>query len=200
MLKLIYAAQRNPNLSPSDFIRRWRKHGAFTMSLPNWEHALTYVQALPLADTKPEPIDAIAIYCAQDSLFNDQSPQGQKVIDAIREDEQATFATPIPEVALWVEETELIPGPFGGFAVYAFFDAVESARTALNDLDTSQLSRLTLNTRANVLPSGRSDQAVIEIASTNRQRLTEIATAMVPDATLVVLTQEAPFWDMRTLA
>jgi hypothetical protein len=208
MLKLIYAAQRNTNLSPSDFIRRWRRHGAFTMSLPNWKHALTYVQAQPLANEKPDNIDAIAIYSAKDTLFDDTSSTGQDLISAIEADERETFATQIPAVAMWVSEQTIKEGPFGGFGLYVFFNALMDARAWLVNIDTHDLGRIVLNVRSDishaagdprvtVIPSGLPYEAVIEINSLDLSVLTAVHDSTPADQALCVLTQEAPLWDAR---
>lgn len=208
MLKLIYAAQRNPNLSPSDFIRRWRRHGAFTMSLPNWEHALTYVQALPLPATKPNDIDAIAIYSAQDTLFDDTSRAGQDLISAIEADERETFATQIPAVAMWVSEQTIKAGPFGGFGLYVFFNTLADANAWLVTVDPNNLGRIVLNVRSDiactagdttvtVIPSGLTYEAAIEINSLDLSVLTVLHDSTPADQALCVLTQEAPLWDAR---
>jgi hypothetical protein len=208
MLKLIYAAQRNPALSPSDFIRRWRKHGAFTMSLPNWEHALTYVQTLPVAPTKPEHIDALAIYSANDTLFSDTSSRGQEIIELIEADERETFATQIPQVAMWVSEQVIVPGPFGGYSLYVFFNQHATATQWLESQKTVDLARVVLNTRTEiaqelgadeitVIPSGLDYEAVIELNSLDLSALTSLATSVPSDQALAVLGQEAPLWDVR---
>jgi hypothetical protein len=206
MLKLIYAAQRNTKLSSSDFIRRWRQHGAFTMSLPNWEHALTYVQALPLPESKPNDIDAIAIYSAKDTLFADTSRAGQDLISAIEADERETFATQIPEVAMWVSEYRIKEGPFGGFGLYVFFNAVADAKVWLATVDPNSLGRIILNVRSDiayaagdasvtVIPSGLPYEAVVEVNSLNVSVLTALHDSTPVDQALCVLTQEAPLWD-----
>ncbi len=205
MLKLIYAAQRNPKLSPSDFIRRWRQHGAFTMSLPNWEHALTYVQALPLTRNKPAHIDAIAIYSAKDTLFDDTSTAGQDIIKAIEADERETFFTQIPAVAMWVSEHVLKEGPFGGFGLYVFFNALADARAWLVNINTNEVGRIVLNVRSDiayaagdtsvtVIPSGLPYEAVVEVNSLNVSVLTALHDSTPVDQALCVLTQEAPLW------
>jgi hypothetical protein len=208
MLKLIYAAQKNPDLSPSDFIRRWRRHGAFTMSLPNWEHALTYVQALPVMDTKPEHIDALAIYCAKDTLFSDSSTGGQEIIEAIEADERETFATQIPAVAMWVSEQVIVPGPFGGYSAYVFFNQYETAKQWLINQSTDAFARVVLNTRTEiaqnlgdekvtVIPSGLAYEAVIELNSLKLSALTSLVRSVPSGQALAVLGQEAPLWDVR---
>ncbi|MGB1139454.1 MAG: hypothetical protein ACPG1A_01075 [Halioglobus sp.] len=204
MLKLIYLAQRKPGFSFDEFVCRWRQHGALGMSLPLWRFALGYVQAEPI---KPSPFaaasdeyDAVCCYMVQDEMFSSMTEADLPGAAAMAADELETFSGPIPDVALWVSEETLRPGPLGGFTSYLFYTDTDKALAMARQVrDADSLSRVILNRRddnacgpdANTLPYS----AVLELSANTLSGLGVGTDERLADADVAVITREAVLWD-----
>jgi len=204
MLKLIYLAQRKPGFSFDEFVCRWRRHGALGMSLPLWRFALGYVQAEAVRssslDAASDDYDAVCCYMVQDEMFDRMTAEDMPGAAAMAADELETFSGPIPEVALWVSEEHIRPGPLGGFTAYLFCrDADNAAAITRQVADTATLDRVILNRRndnacgpqANTLPFA----AVVELSASTLHDLQSAAGERLADADIAVVTREAVLWD-----
>ncbi len=207
MMKLIYLAQKKPGFSRDAFLARWRRHGALGMAQPLWRHAIGYIQAEPiepaLIQGLSEDYDAIATFCLGDNMFSDlgaDDAEGSRVMAA---DELETFATPIPEVSLWVNEEPIKPGDLGGFGAYLFYQdataAIAAATVAASDPRSTRVflnhrNDNLLGERANTLPYA----AVVEFATASLDDLRDLLTAereVFCAADVAVATREAVLWD-----
>lgn len=211
MLKLIYLAKRKPGFTVDEFVCRWRRHGALGMSLPLWRFALGYVQAEPL---RPAPIagasdafDAVACYMVSDDMFTAMGEADMPGAQQMAADELETFAGPIPQVSLWVQEEQLRAGELGGITAFLFFrDAAAARGVADRARNAAGLHRITLNLRddnrlgpeANTLPYA----AVLELAA---PAVPALADAVQPGtdnllerADVAVVTRAAVLWDRIT--
>ena len=204
-MKLIYLATRKPGFSADDFTRRWRMHGAVAMSTPFWRHALCYVQAevarpVTLAGASGA-YDGVAYLTLKASAFTaPRTPEDEASSQTLLEDEKHTFAGPIPQVSLWVEEEPIKPGEPGGMTAFLFFhDAAKARRTAEGLRHESRLNRVTLNTKgaAGHFPSTLPYGAVVEISAFSPEILAKVAQEMLGAADLAVVTRECVLWDRR---
>lgn len=207
MMKLIYLAQKKPGFSRDAFLARWRRHGALGMAQPMWRHTIAYIQAEPiqpaLVPGLSEDYDAIATFCLGDNMFADlgaTDAEGSRIMAA---DELETFATPIPEVSLWVTEEAIKLGDLGGFGAYLFYrDATAAAAAATVAASDPRSTRVFLNhrndnllgERANTLPYS----AIVEFATASLDELRDLLTAereVFCAADVAVATREAVLWD-----
>jgi hypothetical protein len=107
--KLIYLARRNPSLTRSEFVLRWRQHAALGMSKPRWRNIARYVHCDVLS--LPQPVgdithdfDAIGMIwhrspAARIAHLADSSSRLQ-----MEQDEAQTFAEPIVNDCLVARE------------------------------------------------------------------------------------------------
>jgi hypothetical protein len=102
--KLAYLAQRNPALSPEQFTRRWRQHGALAMSLPRWDSVGRYAQC----DCLPVPAGLSRASQEYDGIgivwFTDANPGSSADRERMRADERETFSAYVDEIALLLTE------------------------------------------------------------------------------------------------
>ena len=204
-MKLIYLATRKPGFSADDFTRRWRMHGAVAMSTPFWRHALCYVQAevarpVTLAGASGA-YDGVAYLTLKASAITaPRTAEDEASSQTLLEDEKHTFAGPIPQVSLWVEEEPIKPGEPGGMTAFLFFhDAAKARRTAEGLRHEARLNRVTLNTKgaAGHFPSTLPYGAVVEISAFSPEILAKVAQEMLGAADLAVVTRECVLWDRR---
>lgn len=206
MLKMIYLAKRKPGFSFDGFIRRWRQHGALGMSQPIWRYALGYVQAEPVI---PAPIkgasedyDAIACFMMQDEMFSGMTEEDMAGAVIMAEDELKTFAEPIPNVALWVQEDVIKAGELGGKTAFLFFEQASVAQAVADSAGAiNALNRVTLNRidskmgDMNTLPY----QAVVELSAPTLSVLTQALEPQLQNtlakSDVTVVAREGVFWD-----
>jgi hypothetical protein len=207
MIKLIYLAQKKTGFSRDAFLARWRRHGALGMAQPMWRHAIAYIQAEPtqpaLIQGLSEDYDAIATFCLGDNMFADLGADDAEGAQIMAADELETFATPIPEVSLWVTEEAVKPGDLGGFGAYLFYqDATAAAAAATVAASDDRTTRVFLNQRNDNLLGNRANTlpfaAVVEFATASLDALRELLNAereVFCAADVAVATQEAVLWD-----
>ena len=133
MGKLIYLAKRKADYSPMQFAARWRKHGSLAMSLPFFKHFSGYVQAdvvhpSPLPGAA-EDYDGIGmLWAPSEEFWRDPSPEDLSGVEAMLEDEKETFAGPIPQVSLMVDEEIARHTGEGRTTAYLYFKNSDRAR------------------------------------------------------------------------
>jgi len=211
MLKLMYLARRKPDLTRDQFTRRWRMHGARSMTTRFTEYSLCYSQAEPIIPSPvpggSEEYDAIAYNMITDNAFTDpRTPETAAEGRMMSADELETFSENIsPSVILWVTEEQVKPGEPGGVTAFLFFKDAGGARQAAEACRTiAETNRVTLNIRQadadkfgvkSTLPY----EAVVELATTDRATLVKVATgpaaSAIATADLVVYTRECILWD-----
>jgi len=111
--KLIYFAERHPDLTPAGFVARWRQHSRLGMSLPRWRNIARYTQcdtiALPASPLPQLACDGVALVVYRSEaarLAHLADRAGSAVMKA---DERATFARPVADFALLTEAVPLVP-------------------------------------------------------------------------------------------
>jgi len=135
--KLIYLARRNPALSRTDFVARWRRHGALGMSRPRWRNIARYVHCDVLDPPAPTPAvdpgyDAIGMVwhrspAARAAHLADTDSRLQ-----MEQDELETFARPIVETCLLAREHMLLAPPAASATAVKltrFLQATDDARS-----------------------------------------------------------------------
>lgn len=211
MLKLMYLEKRNPALTRDQFTRRWRMHGARSMTTKFTEYSLCYSQAEPII---PSPVpggcedyDAIAYNMISDNAFTDpRTPETAAEGKMMTADELETFSQNIsPNSILWVREEQVKPGEPGGVTAFLFFKDADLARQAAKSCQTvSDLNRVTLNLRQTDadkygVKSTLPFEAIVELAAKDRATLVKVATgpaaSAIASADLTVYTRECMMWD-----
>lgn len=202
MLKLIYLANRKPDFTFDEFVRRWRMHGATGMAQPLWRHTLSYVQSEPIfpaaIEGATEAYDAVATFTVSDSLFSGMTEEDIAGTSIMLEDELATFSQPIANVSLWVNEKSIKAGPLGSYTAYLFFGELNAARaTALEVKDASNLIRVTLNTADEAMGDGNTlpYRAIVELCAVSIPELAESVGRLVGAADVTVVARNAVLWD-----
>ncbi len=213
MFKLIYVAKRNPRLSPDQFTRRWRMHGAVGMSMPVWRHVVLYVQAEPI---RPVPVkgasdehDAVACWGVREEAFAGVPlPEDADAARIMAEDERETFADLIANTSLWTTELHLKGGEPGGTTAFLFFDdAGEAREVAAAYVPDERVHRVTLNTRRDGQALGPmtntlAHAAVVEVSTIGLPALASVldagAAAPFRRANRAIVTREAVLWDRRS--
>ncbi|MBI1385901.1 MAG: hypothetical protein GC150_13430 [Rhizobiales bacterium] len=102
--KLIYLAERHPDLTPAGFTTRWREHARLGMSLERWRNVRRYVHCDPLdvtglAGLPHAAADGVALvwYRSEASRIAHAGESPERAI--MRNDERETFARPVREFA-----------------------------------------------------------------------------------------------------
>lgn len=106
--KLIYFAERNPNLDGVQFLARWRQHARLGMSMPRWKNIHRYVHcdAVEMPDLKL-PVtwcDGVAIVCYRDEQSRLNHVSDKSAGPVLKQDELETFARPVRKVAILTDE------------------------------------------------------------------------------------------------
>ena len=206
MLKMMYLTTRKSSLSPDQFRRRWRQHGALAMSFDNWRFVEGYVQAEPLdrqaIPGASEKYDALALFYASGAVLSSQEEGDRLAAERMMEDEKETFEVLTLQASLWAAEERVKPGPLGGFGLYYFSEvddgAAEIARLAAT---FDQVHRVTINTpdpgmpdAANTLPY----RCAIEVATNTPDNAAIVArklNAAFEKPFELIATREIVFWD-----
>ena len=120
--KLIYFAERRPDMDRGAFRARWRAHARLGMSMPRWRNIHRYVHcdALPLAEPGPGPEPQLpALRCDGVAMvwYRDEAHRLKHIADTsagpvLKRDELETFARPVRDFAILTDEHLLLP--FGG--------------------------------------------------------------------------------------
>ena len=109
--KLIYLAQRRPDMSREEFVTRWRQHGALGMSRPRWKNIARYAHC----DVLDAGADIPGISNDYDGvgLIWHKSPQARVAHLAddssqadMEFDEERTFREPVVNFCLLATETQ----------------------------------------------------------------------------------------------
>ena len=114
--KLIYFAERRPEMSREAFRARWREHARLGMSMPRWRNIHRYVQcdavALPGLRMPTIPCDGVAAVWYRDEEHRLKHIADRSAGPILKRDERETFARPVRAFAVLTEEHPLVP--FGG--------------------------------------------------------------------------------------
>ena len=119
--KLIYFAERRPEMDREAFRARWRAHARLGMSMPRWRNIHRYVHcdALPAPEPQPPEPHLPAVRCDGVAMvwYRDEAHRLKHIADdragpVLKRDELETFARPVGEVAVLADEHLLLP--FGG--------------------------------------------------------------------------------------
>jgi hypothetical protein len=106
--KLIYFAERPPGYDLDAFRVRWRRHAELGMAQPRWRNIARYVHCDGVATSGSRlPIDwcdgiAMVWYRSEEYRLRHVSDRSSGPI--MKQDEKATFARPVSEVAALTEE------------------------------------------------------------------------------------------------
>ena len=105
--KLIYFAERHPDLGPAEFVARWRQHGALGMSLPRWRNILRYAQCDP-APLALHGLERLACDGVAMVWYRSEATRLAHIADrsgsVTKADEAETFARPVARFALLTDE------------------------------------------------------------------------------------------------
>lgn len=102
--KLIYFAERPPELDRDGFMRRWRQHARLGMAMPRWKNISRYVHCdavdgpglgLPIARC-----DGVAILWYRSEKARLAHISDRSAGPVLRRDEMETFARPVREVSI----------------------------------------------------------------------------------------------------
>ena len=114
--KLIYFAERRPEMDRGSFRTRWREHARLGMSMPRWRNIHRYVQcdavALPGLRMPAIPCDGVAVVWYRDEEHRLKHIADRSAGPILKRDELETFARPVRAFAILTEEYPLVP--FGG--------------------------------------------------------------------------------------
>ncbi len=93
MIRLVYLARRNPELSHEAFVGRWRNHYRLAASMKEWGTVRKYLQCEVKHDRNNPPYDGMATveYMTPDSRFANRGATEYHRI--LREDELRVFAS-----------------------------------------------------------------------------------------------------------
>jgi hypothetical protein len=100
--KLIYFAERHPDVDPAGFRARWRAHGALGMRLPRWRNVLRYAQCdridahfdMP-GELACDGVATVVFRGEVERLAHIADPDGRLT----KADEAQTFAKPVRDVS-----------------------------------------------------------------------------------------------------
>lgn len=116
--KLIYFAERRPEMDRDAFRARWREHARLGMSMPRWTNIHRYVHcdavAMPGLRLPGAPYDRLACDGVAAVWYRDEAHRQNHIADrsagpALKHDELETFARPVRDVAVLTEEHLLLP-------------------------------------------------------------------------------------------
>jgi len=112
--KIIYLARRRPELSSSEFIARWRQHGALAMAQPRWVNYARYIHCDVRKDVHVrglrEDYDAVGMLTLRSLAHYAARNQATSSHSIMVEDERATFDKLIGESRQVFQETQLVAG------------------------------------------------------------------------------------------
>lgn len=115
--KLIYFAERRPEMDREAFRARWRQHARLGMSMPRWRNIHRYVHcdALPLPEPARGPqlpaarCDGVAMVWYRDEAHRLKHIADTSAGPVLKRDELETFARPVREVAVLADQHLLLP-------------------------------------------------------------------------------------------
>ena len=111
--KLIYFAERRPEMDREAFRARWREHARLGMSMPRWSNVHRYVHcdAVEMPDLRM-PVarcDGVAAVWYRDEAHRRNHIADRSADPVLKRDELETFARPVRDVAVLTEEHLLLP-------------------------------------------------------------------------------------------
>ena len=114
--KLIYFAERRPDMDRDAFRARWREHARLGMSMPRWSNIHRYVHcdAVELPGLRMPAIrcDGVAAVWYRSEASRLKHVADRSAGPVLKRDERETFARPVREVAVLTGEHPIVP--FGG--------------------------------------------------------------------------------------
>jgi hypothetical protein len=110
--KLIYFAERHPDVGPSAFQARWREHGALGMRLPRWRNVLRYTQCDRI-DAQFDMPGELACDGVATVVFRGEAERLAHIADPdghlTKADEAQTFAKPVRDVSVLTRSILMLP-------------------------------------------------------------------------------------------
>ncbi len=108
--KLIYFAERLPELDRDGFIRRWREHARLGMSMPRWKNISRYVHCdavgIPGLGLPVAWCDGVAIVWYRDEKARLAHISDRSAGPVLKRDEMETFARPVCDVSILTDAYE----------------------------------------------------------------------------------------------
>ena len=116
--KLIYFAERRPEMDSAAFRARWREHARLGMSMPRWVNITRYSHC----DTVDAPsdripvtwCDGVAVVVYQSEAHRLRHVSDTSATPLMKADERETFARPVRDVAIVTESHTFMPCAPGG--------------------------------------------------------------------------------------
>ncbi|MEX0923485.1 MAG: EthD domain-containing protein [Rhodovibrionaceae bacterium] len=106
--KLIYFAERPPQLDRAGFRARWRAHAKLGMSMPRWRNVARYVHCdsleMPETSLPSAWCDGVAMIWYRSEENRLAHVTDRSAAPRMKRDEQESFARPVREVAVLSEE------------------------------------------------------------------------------------------------
>lgn len=116
--KLIYFAERRPELDAASFRTRWRQHARLGMSMQRWSNIYRYVHCdalkVPNLGLPMEWCDGVAIVWYKDEEHRLNHVSDRSAGPQLKADELETFARPVCNFAVLTEEHTLKSGEVSG--------------------------------------------------------------------------------------
>ena len=112
--KLIYFAERNPNMDGVQFLARWRQHARLGMSMPRWKNIHRYVHCaaveMPALKLPVTWCDGVAIVWYRDEQSRLNHVSDKSAGPVLKQDEMETFARPVRKFSILTDEYVIKPG------------------------------------------------------------------------------------------
>ena len=133
--KLIYFAERRPEMDRDAFRPRWRAHARLGMSMPRWANIHRYVHcdaiAMPSRRLPLAACDGVAMVWYRDEAHRLKHIADRSAGPVLKQDELETFARPVHDFAVLTDERILLP--FGGETQKLFLKIRRNPRTGSRD-------------------------------------------------------------------
>jgi hypothetical protein len=116
--KLIYRAERHPDLDRIGFRERWRQHARLGMSQPRWRNIRRYAHCDPIDDRAPW--DGVALLWYRDETARLRHVGDPSARAIMRADETETFARPVRAFSTLVTETPTVSSHTASYKLFVF--------------------------------------------------------------------------------
>jgi hypothetical protein len=116
--KLLYRAERHPDLDRRGFRLRWRQHAALGMSQPRWTNIRRYAHCDPIDDHAP--CDGVALLWYRDEAARLRHIADPTARATMRADEAETFARPVRGFSTLMSEWPAGPRNAAHYKHFAF--------------------------------------------------------------------------------
>lgn len=124
--KLIYFAERHPGFDSESFTRRWRQHARLGMSMARWVNIHRYVHCEPIDTDLPASVtrraaDGVALLWYRSQASRQRHISDQEARAIMKGDEAETFARPVADVSIMVDETVHRPAPVHAATLFLLY-------------------------------------------------------------------------------